>query len=67
MTPGDDHENLKIGGLAKKVLGDGLEVIEFPEMNHGWSIRGDLSIPEVERDVKKAFNFALTFFGKYLH
>jgi hypothetical protein len=24
------------------------------------------SLPEVERDVKKAFNFALAFFGKYL-
>jgi len=34
-------------------LTDGLEVIEFPAMNHGWSIRGDLSMKEVERDVKK--------------
>jgi hypothetical protein len=48
-------------------LTDGLEVIEFPAMNHGWSIRGDLSMKEVERDVKKTFNFVLSFFGKYLH
>jgi len=48
-------------------LTDGLEVIEFPDMNHGWSVKGDLSEPEVERDVKKTFNFVLTFFGKYLH
>ena len=67
MPAGDDHENTKLGGLGKKILSDGLEVIEFPEMNHGWTVKGDLSRPEVERDVKKAFNFVLAFFGKYLH
>ena len=67
MPAGDDHENTKIGGLAKKVLTDGLEVIEFPDMNHGWTNKGDLSRPEVERDNRKASNFTLAFFGKYLH
>jgi len=67
MPAQNDHENTKNGGLAKKVLTDGLEIIEFPDMNHGWSTKGDLSRPEVERDVKKTFNFVLTFFGKYLH
>ena len=67
MPAGDDHENTKLGGLGKKILSDGLEVIEFPEMKHGWTVKGDLSRPEVERDVKKAFNFVLAFFGKYLH
>ena len=66
LSAGDDHENTKIGGLAKKVLTDGLEVIEFPDMNHGWTNKGDLSRPEVERDVRKASNFTLAFFGKYL-
>jgi len=42
-------------------------VVEFPDMKHGWSIRSDLSLPEVERDVKKTYNLVLTFFGKYLH
>jgi len=57
----------RVGGLGKKVLTDGLEIVEFPDMKHGWSVRGDLSVPEVERDVKKTFNFVLTYFGKYLH
>ena len=57
----------RAGGLGKKVLADGVEIIEFPDMKHGWTTKGDLSVPEVERDVKKTFNFVLTFFGKYLH
>lgn len=67
MPAGNDDPNVKVGGLGKKVLGDGLEILEFPDMVHGWTVRGDLSKPEVERDVKKAFNFVLAFFGKYLH
>ena len=49
------------------MLADGVEIIEFPDMTHGWTVRGDLSVTEVDRDVKKTFNFVLTFFGKYLH
>lgn len=67
MPADNDDPNVMTGGLGKKILGDGLEIIEFPEMAHGWTVRGDLSKPEVERDVKKAFNFVLAFFGKYLH
>ncbi len=36
MPAMDDHENTKLGGLAKKILTDGLEVIEFADMKHGW-------------------------------
>ena len=42
MPAGSDEDNVKIGGLGKKVLGDGLEIIEFPDMAHGWTVRGDL-------------------------
>ena len=49
------------------MLADGVEIIEFPDMKHGWTVKGDLSVPEVERDVKKTFNLVLAFFGKYLH
>ena len=42
MPAGSDEANVKIGGLGKKVLGDGLEIIEFPDMAHGWTVRGDL-------------------------
>ena len=59
-------DGTKIIGLGKQILGDGVEIIEFPDMSHGWTTRGDLSDPIVERDVKKAFNFVISFFGKYL-
>ena len=52
--------------LGKQVLGDGVEIIEFPDMWHGWTVRGDLADHAIERDVKKAFNLVLAFFGKYL-
>ena len=42
MPAGSDELNVKFGGLGKKVLGDGLEIIEFPDMAHGWTVRGDL-------------------------
>jgi len=61
-----DSPTTKFGGIGKKVLGDALEVVEFPDMQHGWSIRGDLSDPIVERDVKKAFSLSIAFFNKYL-
>ena len=61
-----DKDSVKMNGLGKKILGDGVEIIEFPDMSHGWTTRGDLSDPKVERDVKKAFNFVISFFGKYL-
>ena len=57
----------RVGGLGQKVLADGVEIIEFPDMKHGWTVKGDLSVPEVERDVKKTFSLVLTFFSKYLH
>ncbi len=66
MPANGDHANTFPDGLGKKVLGDGLEIVPFPDMQHGWSVRGDMKDPKVERDVKKAFNMALTFFGKYL-
>jgi hypothetical protein len=65
MPTTGDHENTKPNGLGKKILGDSLEIVEFPDMQHGWTVRGDLSDPIVDRDVKKAFNLALAFLGKY--
>ena len=61
-----DGPTTKFGGMGKKVLGDALEIVEFPEMQHGWSLRGDIKDPKVERDVKKAFNLTLAFFEKYV-
>ena len=64
LSASNDGASVKLGGLGKQVLGDALEIVEFPDMLHGWSIRGDLSDPMVERDVKKAFNLALAFMNK---
>ena len=48
------------------MLGDALEIVTFPDMKHGWTTRGDMSDPKVDRDVKKALNLALGFFTKYM-
>ena len=40
MPAGADSASCKAGGLAQEVLGSLLEVVEFPNMEHGWSIRG---------------------------
>ena len=61
-----DSPSVKKNGLGKQVLGDSVEIIEFPDMRHGWTVRGDLADPTIERDVKKAFNLVLDFFGKHL-
>ena len=66
LAASNDSPTTKFDGLGKQVLGDSLDVVEFPDMLHGWSIRGDLSDSKVERDVKKAFNLILSFFRKTL-
>jgi len=66
MPAKDDKDSVKTGGLAQQVLKDKCEVLEFPEMSHGWSVRGDCSKPEVDRDVKKAFQAAVDFLNKHM-
>jgi hypothetical protein len=38
-----------------------LKIVEFPEMIHGWTVRGDVSKPEVERDVEGALDLTIDF------
>lgn len=38
----------------------------YPEMSHGWSIRGDVSDPLVARDVDLVLKDATQYFSKYL-
>ena len=66
LSAANDGASVKFGGLGKQVLGDALEIVEFPDMLHGWSVRGDLGDPMVERDVKKAFNLTLAFLNRYM-
>jgi len=66
MPAGNDSPNVKPNGLADQILGEKLKIIEFPEMIHGWSIRGDMSDPLVARDTKLAIYEALKFFDEHL-
>jgi len=66
MPAGNDHANVKPGGLGEQILGNKLEIIEFPEMTHGWTTRGDVSKAAVNRDVKKAIADAIDFFKKHV-
>jgi len=60
---GSDHENVKTGGLAQKILGeDSCKIIDFPEMEHGWTTRGDLSDAKVKAEVERAVTEAIKFF-----
>jgi len=66
MPSKTDSPNVMPGGLAEKILGNNVEILEFPEMNHGWTTRGKLEDKKVEKDVKKAVNKAIDFFKKHL-
>ena len=69
MPAGNDPAKLKEGGeIVEIVIGNGLvcEAVEFPEMTHGWCIRGDASDPAVARDVRIAVDTASQFFDAHL-
>ncbi len=67
----NDHEQVKEGSVVEKILkakpfGDKCKVKDFPDMVHGWVPRGDLTKPEVARDVKEAMTLAVQFFNETL-
>lgn len=66
MPAKEDAESVQEGGLGSQILKDRLTVLAFPQMRHGWTMRGDLSDPKVEEDVKKAFTEAVAFFNQHL-
>jgi len=66
MLEGDDFFGFFSRDLTEDILQQEATVIDFPEMKHGWTTRGDMSIPEVDRDVNKAIADALDFFEKNL-
>ena len=56
MPAGDDMDTVKKGGLDEQVLGEELcKVIEFNDMRHGFSTRGDIKDEKVRDDVNRAF------------
>jgi len=70
MPAGNDPEDIKEGGAVEKILtpkfGDKFRIKTFPDVNHGWVPRGDLSKPEVARDVKEAMRLAVDYFKELL-
>jgi dienelactone hydrolase len=55
--PGSDVQDI----LASKPFGEQCVLREFPDMLHGWVLRGDVSVPAVARDVQIAFQLILEF------
>ncbi len=47
MPAGDDPPDVNPGGIGEKVLGDKLSIVQFKEMNHGWTTKGDISDEKV--------------------
>ena len=52
--------------MGEAVLGSRLTIVEFPDMKHGWTTRGDISEDVVKNDVGKAIKLAVEHFEKYL-
>ena len=69
LPAGNDPPETKEGGLARKTLGEGdssLKIVEFPDMLHGWTVRGDMSVPEVDRDIRAALDLTIDFVRTHL-
>ena len=64
--PGGVPDSVKPGGLAEQILGDKIQIEMFNDMLHGWTVGGDLSDPNVAKEVERAKTLALEFFAKYL-
>jgi dienelactone hydrolase len=70
MPAGNDEVGLKPNGaliaLMEKNLGEKVKSVEFPKMQHGWFVRGDLADPKIAEDYKESFRLSVEFFQKYL-
>eukprot|EP00615_Pteridomonas_danica_P004793 CAMPEP_0114348878 /NCGR_PEP_ID=MMETSP0101-20121206/15076_1 /TAXON_ID=38822 ORGANISM="Pteridomonas danica, Strain PT" /NCGR_SAMPLE_ID=MMETSP0101 /ASSEMBLY_ACC=CAM_ASM_000211 /LENGTH=243 /DNA_ID=CAMNT_0001487099 /DNA_START=16 /DNA_END=747 /DNA_ORIENTATION=- len=62
LNAGDDPDTLKEGGdIAKIIQSKGGSVDTYPDMNHGFVSRGDLSDEAVKRDVESALTKSIAF------
>ena len=58
---------MKPGGLGEQILGSNVTIVEFPDMIHGWTTRGDMSAdPKVKRDVQKALEETVKFLDTHV-
>jgi len=72
LPAGNDPASVKPGGDVNKVLdtkpfGNQCVYHVFPDMSHGFVLRGDMSQPAVERDVKIAMDMSIDFFKRHLN
>mmetsp|Transcript_16097 Transcript_16097/g.47246 ORF Transcript_16097/g.47246 Transcript_16097/m.47246 type:complete len:247 (-) Transcript_16097:481-1221(-) len=67
MPAGNDRDTLKEGGeVAAAIAAGGGSSVTFPDMVHGFTIRGDITVPEVKRDVELAVGQAIEHFKAHL-
>ena len=69
MPAGNDPDQYREGGaVVEAVRGRGIvcDVLEFPEMAHGWVPRGDVGEEGVGKGVEDALGACVEFFGRYL-
>ena len=71
LQAGNDNENGKPGSEVETILkslpfGDQCVLKEYPNMLHGWLPRGDLSKPEVVREVTDAMRLIKEFLTVHL-
>lgn len=68
MPAGNDPDIYNPGtGAAMQKLPAGSESKPFPDMLHGWSIRGDLADAKIKRDAQASFDATEAYLGKYLN
>jgi dienelactone hydrolase len=67
LSAGNDPDFVRQGGSVEKILtakediGPQCEVVDFPDVIHGWVNRGDLEDPTTKEAVKNAWHAALKF------
>mmetsp|Transcript_7637 Transcript_7637/g.28767 ORF Transcript_7637/g.28767 Transcript_7637/m.28767 type:complete len:257 (-) Transcript_7637:118-888(-) len=69
LLPSVNEPEYYTDGTLVKIINDAghdAESVAFPDMQHGWTIRGDASDEAVARDVYKAVTLAKDWFAKYL-
>jgi len=49
-----------------QILGSDAYFVPFKDMKHGWTVRGDISQPEVDQGARKAMAEAAQFFQNNL-
>ena len=61
----NDPDTYRVGGAIHNLLTQNVKedfvVVDMPTVKHGFTVRGDISIPEVHRCVKVALDAILNF------